>query len=62
MLSRIGLVPRVICEILGLKAAILCHVGELGVYFILSYHEIDEIVIGAYLLWIYNEALTNRRC
>ena len=38
MLSMIGLVPRVIREGLGLKAAISCHLGELGAYFILTYH------------------------
>ena len=49
MPSRIGLVPRVIREGLGLKVAISCHLGELGSSFILSYHEIDEIVIGGLL-------------
>ena len=46
MLSRIGLVPRTIREGLGLKAAISCHLGELGASFIPLYREIDEIVIG----------------
>ena len=45
MLSRIGLVPRVIREGLGLKAAISCHLGELGASFILAHHVIDEIVM-----------------
>ena len=40
MLSRIGLVPRVIQKGLGLKVAISCHLGELGASFIPSYHEI----------------------
>ena len=50
MLSRIGLVSRVIREGLGLKAAISCHLGELGASFIPSYH---EIVIDGYLSWIH---------
>ena len=50
MLSRIGLVPRIIRKGLGLKAAILCNLGELGASFILTYHKIDEI--GGYLSWI----------
>ena len=45
MLSRIGLVPRVIREGLELKAAISCHLGELGASFILTYHD-DFIVCG----------------
>ena len=45
MLSRIRLVPRVIREGLGLKAAISCHLVELGASFILAYHVIDEIVL-----------------
>ena len=45
MLSRIGLVTRVIREGLRLKAAISCHLGELGASFILTYHMIDEIVL-----------------
>ena len=53
MLSRIGLVPRVIREGLGLKGSISCHLGELGASFIPLYHEIDEIVIGGYLSWIH---------
>ena len=53
MLSRIGLVLRAIREGLGLKAAISCHLGKLGVYLIPSYHEIDEIVIGGHILWIH---------
>ena len=53
MLSRIGLVPRVIRESLGLKMAISCHLGDLGASFNPSYHEIDEIVIGGYLSWIH---------
>ena len=53
MLSRIGLVPRVIREGLGLKAAISCYLGEIRASFIPSHHEIVEIVIGGYLLWIY---------
>ena len=52
MLSRIGLVPRIIREGLGLKVAISCHLGELRSSFIPSNHEIDEIVIGGYLIWI----------
>ena len=46
MLSRIGLVLRVIREGLGLKAAILCHLGELGASFIPSSH---EVITGGYL-------------
>ena len=53
MLSRIGLVLRVIREGLGLKVAILCHLGEPGASFVPSYHEINEIVIGGYLSWIH---------
>ena len=54
MISRIGLVPRVIREGLRLKSAILsCHLGELGASFIPSYHEIHEIFIGGYLSWIH---------
>ena len=45
MLSRIALVPRAIREGLGLKAAISCHLGELGASFILTYHVIDEIIL-----------------
>ena len=63
MLSRIGLVPKVIREGLGLKAAISCHLGELETSFISLYHEIDEIVIGEYLLWIHGwGVLTSRHC
>ena len=50
MLSRIGLVPRVIREGLALKAAISCHLGELGAPFVPSYH---EIIIGEFLSWIH---------
>ena len=50
MLSRIRLVLRVIHEGLGLKAAISCHLGELGASFIPSYH---KIVIGGFHLWIH---------
>ena len=59
MLSRIGLVPRVIREGLGLKAAISCHLGELGIPFIPSYH---EIVIDGYIHGFPEEALTSRSC
>ena len=45
MLYRIGLVPRVIRESLGLKTAISCYLGELGASFILAYYVIDEIVL-----------------
>ena len=58
MLSRIGLVPRVIRESLGLKAAISCHLGELGAPFIPSYHE--NVIVG-YLNGSTDEALTSRR-
>ena len=50
MLSRIGIVLRVIREGHGLKAAISCHLRELGASFIPSYY---EIVIGEYLSWIH---------
>ena len=50
MLSRIGLVPRVIREGLVLKAAILYHLGKLGASFLPSYH---EIFIGGFHSWIY---------
>ena len=62
MLSRIGLVPRVIREGFGLKAAISCHLGELGASFISSYHEIDEIVLVDIFHRSTDEALTSRRC
>ena len=44
MLSKIGLVPRVIREGLGLNAAISCHLGKLGASFIPSSYEIDDVV------------------
>ena len=53
MISRIGLMPRVIREGLGLKAAISHHLGEPRASFIMLYHETDEIVIGGYLSWIH---------
>ena len=62
MLSRIGLELRVIREGLGLKAAISCHLGELGASFILAYHIIDEIVLVDNFHGSTNEALTSRHC
>ena len=59
MLSRIGLVPRVIREGLGPIAAISCHLGEPGAPFILSYHE--NVIVG-YLHGSTDEALTSRYC
>ena len=53
MLSRIGLVLRVIREGLGLKAVISCHLGELGAFFILTYHKIHEMVIDGFLSQIH---------
>ena len=60
MLSRIGLVPRVIREGLGLKAAISCHLGEPRLYFIPAYHMFDEIVFVDTFHGSTNEALTIR--
>ena len=60
MLSRIGLVLRVIREGLGLKAAISCHLGELGTSFILVYHVIDEIALVDTFYGSTDEALTSK--
>ena len=62
MLSRIGLVSRVIREGLALKAIISCHLGELGASFIPSYHTINEIVLVDTFHGSMDEALTSRRC
>ena len=59
ILSRIGLVPRVIRVGLGLKATISCHLGKLGASFIPSYH---EIVIDEYLHGSMDKVLTSRHC
>ena len=60
MLSRIGLVSRVIREGLGLKVAISCHLGETGLYFISAYHMFDEIVLMDTFHGSINEALISR--
>ena len=60
MLSRIGLVPRVIREGLGLKVAISCHLGENGASCILAYHVIDEIVLVDTAHGSTDEALTSK--
>ena len=54
--------PRVIRKGLGLKAAISRHLEELGASFILSYHEIDEIVLVDTFHGSIDEALTSRCC
>ena len=62
MLSRIGLVPRVVCEGLGLKAKISCHLGELGASFVLSYHELLRLLLVDTFYGSMDEVLTSRRC
>ena len=61
MLSRIGLVSRVIHESLGFKAAISCHLGEFVASFILVYHMIDEVVLADTFHGSTDKALTSKR-
>ena len=44
-LFGLAIVPGVVREGLGSKAAISCLVEELRTFFIPAYHEIDEIVL-----------------
>ena len=60
MLSRIRLVPRVICEGLRLKSAISCHLGEPRLHFILAYHMFDKIVMLDTFHGSTDETLTSR--
>ena len=62
MLSRIGLVPRVSCKGLGLKAVISCHLGEPRASFIPSYHEMMRLLLVDTFHGSTDEALTSKRC